>query len=338
MTMAWMAFAAFLTVGGLTELVRRLAVRLRLTDRPSAHKGHRRPTPYLGGVGILAGVLGPAAVALHGGDARLRTVFVAAGAVALLGLADDVRPLTPQVRLAAEALAASAVVTVGRVQIFGGWADYVVPVLWVVVITNSFNLLDNMDGAAAGIACVTGGALALPAFMVGQRGVGVLLLALACGCAGFLPHNWTPARIFMGDAGSLFLGFVIATSALLVFAPAAHHASIAGPLMVTFVATLDTCVVLVSRHRAGRPLMLGGTDHVSHRLRRLGLSTWQVALTLSTAAALSCLAAIPVVRGWVPAPVPIAVAAALGAALVWLLQKVPVYDHHLAPTPTVRTL
>jgi UDP-GlcNAc:undecaprenyl-phosphate/decaprenyl-phosphate GlcNAc-1-phosphate transferase len=338
MAMVWVAFTAFVMVGGLTEFVRKLAVHLALTDRPSARKGHRRPTPYLGGVGIVAGVLGPAAIALHGGDMRLRTVFVAAGAVAFLGLADDVRPLTPRVRLVVEAMAASAVVTVGRVQIFGGWPDYVLPVLWVVVITNSFNLLDNMDGAAAGIACVTGAVLALPAFMVGQRGVGVLLLALACGCAGFLPHNWTPARIFMGDAGSLFIGFVVATSALLVFAPAAHHASIAGPLMVTFVATLDTCVVLVSRHRAGRPLMLGGTDHVSHRLRRLGLSTWQVALALSGAAGLTCLAAIPVVRGWVPAPVPIAVVAALGAVLVWLLQKVPVYDHHLGTKPTVRSL
>jgi UDP-GlcNAc:undecaprenyl-phosphate GlcNAc-1-phosphate transferase len=311
---------------------------LALTDRPGARKGHRRPTPYLGGVVIAAGVLGPAAVAVGGGDTRLRVVLVAAAAVALLGLVDDLRPLTPLVRLVIEGVAATAVVAGGgEVKIFGNGLDHVVPVLWIVLITNSFNLLDNMDGAAAGVACVTGAALALPAFMVGERGVGVLLLALACGCAGFLPHNWTPARIFMGDAGSLFIGFVIASSALLVFAPSAHHASVTGPLMVTFVATLDTCVVMVSRHRAGRPLMLGGTDHVSHRLRRLGLSTWQVALALSGTAAVTCLAAIPVVRGWVPAAVPLVIVAGLGAVLVWLLQKVPVYDHHRAPRP-VRSL
>jgi UDP-GlcNAc:undecaprenyl-phosphate GlcNAc-1-phosphate transferase len=172
--------------------------------------------------------------------------------------------------------------------------------------------------------------------MMGQHGVGVLLVALSCGCAGFLPHNWTPARIFMGDAGSLFIGFVISASALLVFAPSGHNASVAGPLMVTFVATIDTCVVMVSRHRAGRPLMLGGTDHVAHRLRRLGLSTWQVALALSGTAAVTCLAVIPVLRGWVPAPVPLGLGIALGAVLVWLLQKVPVYaphEDHLHPTP-----
>jgi UDP-GlcNAc:undecaprenyl-phosphate GlcNAc-1-phosphate transferase len=336
--MAWVGFAAFAMVGGLTEFVRKLAIQLALTDRPGARKGHRRPTPYLGGVVIVAGVLSPATVAVGGGDTGLRVVLVAAAAVALLGLVDDLRPLTPLVRLVVEAVAAAVVVAGGgEVKIFGNGLDYVVSVLWIVGITNSFNLLDNMDGAAAGIACVTGAALALPAFMVGERGVGVFLLALACGCAGFLPHNWTPARIFMGDAGSLFIGFVIASSALLVFAPSANHASVAGPLMVTFVATVDTCVVMVSRHRAGRPLMLGGTDHVSHRLRRLGLSTWQVVLALSGVAAVTCLAAIPVVRGWVPAAVPLVIVAGLGAVLVWLLQKVPVYDHHRARRP-VRSL
>jgi UDP-GlcNAc:undecaprenyl-phosphate GlcNAc-1-phosphate transferase len=334
MALTWVGIAAFVMVGGLTEFVRRLAIQLALTDRPDVRKSHRRPTPYLGGVVIAIGVLLPTLFAVRD-DAHLRTLLVAATAVALLGLVDDVRPLTPLTRLAVEAFAATAVVGVhGHVSIFGNWLDHVIPVLWIVVITNSFNLLDNMDGAAAGIACVTSAALALPAFMVGQHGIGVLLLALACGCAGFLPHNWTPARIFMGDAGSLFIGFVIAASALWVFAPAPHTASVAGPLLVTFVATIDTCVVLVSRHRAGRPLTLGGTDHVSHRLRRLGLSTWQVALALSGTSALTCLTMIPVVRGWVPPLIPLAVASALGAVLVWLLQKVPVYaawDEALPP-------
>jgi UDP-GlcNAc:undecaprenyl-phosphate GlcNAc-1-phosphate transferase len=326
--MAWVGFMAFAIVGGLTEFVRRLAVKLALTDRPGERKGHQRPTPYLGGVVIVAGVLGPTAAAVGGGDLLMRIVLVAAAAVALLGLIDDLRPLSPSLRLLVEGLAASLVVAAGgHLNIFGNWLDYVVPVLWIVVITNSFNLLDNMDGAAAGIACATAAALALPALMVGQNGAVVLLMALACGCAGFLPHNWTPARIFMGDAGSLFIGFVIAASALLVFASPAHHASVTGPLMVTFVATVDTCVVMVSRHRAGRPLMLGGTDHVSHRLRRLGFTTWQVALALSGTAGITCLAVIPVVRGWIPAPVPLVIGAGLGTALVWLLQKVPVYDH-----------
>jgi UDP-GlcNAc:undecaprenyl-phosphate GlcNAc-1-phosphate transferase len=313
-------------VGVLTEFVRRLAVRLSLTDRPDMRKSHQRPTPYLGGVVIVVGVIAPTIAALGGADPHLRILLAAATAVALLGLVDDLRPLSPYPRLTVEGLAAAAVVGAGgHVTIFENWLDYVLPVLWIVVITNSFNLLDNMDGAAAGVACVTGASLALPAMMVGQRGVSVLLVALACGCAGFLPHNWTPARIFMGDAGSLFIGFVISASALFVFARSDDDTSVAGPLMVTFVATVDTCVVLVSRRRAGRPLMLGGTDHVSHRLRRLGLSTGQVALALSGTAAVTCLAVIPMMRGWVPAPVPLGIGIGVGGVFVWLLQKVPVY-------------
>lgn len=333
--MSWVAVAAFALVGVLTEFARRLAVRLALTDLPGTRKSHKRPTPHLGGAVIVVGVLLPTVAAVGGGGPRLRIMLVAATIVALLGLVDDMRPLSPYPRLAVETLAAAAVVGAGgRPDLFGGPLDLVLPVLWIVLITNSFNLLDNMDGAAAGVACVTAAALSVPAVMVGERGVAVLLVALSCGCAGFLPHNWTPARIFMGDAGSLFLGFVISASALLVFAPPGRAASVAGPLLVTFVATVDTCVVLVSRHRAGRPLMLGGTDHVSHRLRRLGLSTWQVALALSGTAAVTCLAAIPVARGWVPALVPLAIGTGLGAVLVWLLQKVPVYapEEHLRPT------
>ena len=336
--MTWVAVMAFALVGVLTEFARRLAVQLALTDRPDMRKRHERPTPYLGGAVIVAGVLLPTVVAVGGGGSRLRILLVAAAAVAILGLVDDLRPLSPYSRLAVEGLAAAAVVAAGgRVSVFGNLLDYVLPALWIVVITNSFNLLDNMDGAAAGVAGVTGAALSVPAAMVGEHGVAVLLVALSCGCAGFLPHNWTPARIFMGDAGSLFLGFVISASALLVFAPPGRGAGVAGPLLVTFVATVDTCVVTVSRHRAGRPLMLGGTDHVSHRLRRLGLSTWQVALALSGTAAVTCLAVIPVVRGWVPAPVPLAIGTGLGAVLFWLLQKVPVYaapTEELVRTPT----
>lgn len=331
MAMAWAGPVAFVLVAMLTEFVRRIALHLSLTDHPGARKGHRRPTPYLGGVAIVAGVLLPV---LAGGDGLLCAVLVPAAAVALLGLADDVRPLPASLRLAVEGVAAVAVTAgAAHVNVFGNWLDYVVPALWIVVLTNSFNLLDNMDGAAASVACATAAALALTALMTGQRSVAVLLVALACGCAGFLPHNWPPARIFMGDAGSLFIGFVIASSALLVFAPSAHGTRVAGPVLATFVATVDTCVVMVSRRRAGRSPLLGGTDHVSHRLRRLGLRTWQVAFALAGTAALTCLAAIPIVHHQVPAAVPLTVAGLLGALVVWALQKVPVYAAHDERSP-----
>lgn len=325
--MEWVGVAAFALVGGLTEFARRFAVQFALTDKPDGRKSHNRPMPYLGGVGIVAGVLTPVLAAV--GDTRLHAIVLAALTVAALGLVDDLRPLTAPTRLVVEAVAATAVVLAdNRLDVAGNWFDGILPVLWIVVLTNSFNLLDNMDGAAAGVACVSGAALLLPAFAAGQRSIGVLLLALSCGCAGFLPHNWNPARIFMGDAGSLFIGFVISASAYVICVPSGNATAIAGPLLATFVATVDTCVVIVSRRRAGRPVMLGGTDHVSHRLRRLGFSTRQVALILSGTAALTCLTVTPVVRGWVSPLVPLTIAIGAGTVLVWLLQKVPVYAEH----------
>jgi UDP-GlcNAc:undecaprenyl-phosphate GlcNAc-1-phosphate transferase len=172
---------------------------------------------------------------------------------------------------------------------------------------------------------VSAAALSVSAFLVGQRSVGVLLLALACGCAGFLPHNWTPARIFMGDSGSLFIGFVISVSALFVCEGSRSGAIVAGPLMVTFVATVDTCVVLVSRRRAGRPLMLGGTDHVSHRLRRLGMRIPQVAMVLFAVAAVSSLLGVLVASGVLPAVKVLAGGTGTVATAVGLLLRVPVY-------------
>ena len=163
--MQWVGAAAFALVGGLTELVRRIAMWLALTDHPDVRKSHEHPTPYLGGVVIVIGVLLPSVLVMSGGDGRLRTLILAAAAVALLGLADDLRPLSPAPRLIVEGLAATAVVVVdGRVHLFGNLLDYLLPVLWIVVITNSFNLLDNMDGAAAGVASVTGAALSISAF------------------------------------------------------------------------------------------------------------------------------------------------------------------------------
>jgi UDP-GlcNAc:undecaprenyl-phosphate GlcNAc-1-phosphate transferase len=319
----WAGISALVLVGGLTELIRRLAIRCALIDRPGAHKGHERPTPYLGGIGIVIGVLTPTLLVV--GDERLAVMVAAATAVSGIGLIDDLLRLSPSTRLVAEMLAAVAVVAVYGGAGIAGQFDDLIGVLWIVVITNSFNLLDNMDGMATGVACVTSVVLSLSACTVGQPDVGVLLLALSCGCVGFLPHNWSPARIFMGDAGSLFIGFIISSSTFVIYAPFGRVTTITGALLATFVATVDTAVVFISRHRAGRPLLLGGTDHVSHRLRRLGCCTWQVAFVLSGTAAVTSLGGITVLRGWVPAFVPLTIATGSGAVLVWLLLKVPVY-------------
>ncbi len=348
--------AAFVLAVLLTEAMRRIALRYRLMDRPGKGKAHRSPTPYLGGVAIVSSTLAAWAIAAPPSDPQVLTLIMAGTLVAVLGLADDIRPARVSFRLTVEFLAAGAVVAtgarvgiVGAVPGIGNWPDIVITVLWIVLMTNSFNLLDNSDGAAGGIAAVTAAALAVLTLAVltfgtGWESIAVFQLAVSASCAGFLVHNWAPARIFMGDAGSLFLGFVTSASAVLVFGvhggsvpSAAWAVRMSGLLLLTFVAVVDTGTVIVSRCRAGLSLTQGGTDHTSHRLRALGLRTSQAATLLSAVAGISCTFALLVTLGTVPAAGSLAVALAAVIMLVVLAQRVqvsrPAPSHPRAASP-----
>lgn len=327
------ALTALVVTDVLSEVLRRVALRHGITDRPDARKAHRRPVPYLGGVAIAAGTLAPASLVAAQRGGYLTVLILAGAAVALIGLIDDCRTLPPALRLLAEGIAATAVVVLGGdVHVLGTRWDAVIAVGWIVLQTNSFNLLDNMDGAAATIAFVSASFLAATAYLAGDTGAALLLLALAAGCLGFLIHNWVPARMFMGDAGSLFIGFVISTSAIHIDVPCRPQARMAELLLLTFVATVDTCLVVISRRRAGRSFLAAGTDHASHRLRRLGLSTQTVTLALCTSTALSCACGLLIATRClsVPGTGTLAGTVAAGGALIWLLLKIPGYprpDH-----------
>jgi len=329
---------AFVLAALLSEAMRRIALRYRLMDRPGKGKAHGSPIPYLGGVAIVIGTLAAWAIAAPPPDPQVLTLIVTGTLVAALGLADDIRPSRVSVRLTVEFLAAGVVVAsgarvgiVGAVLGIGNWPDIGITVLWIVLMTNSFNLLDNSDGAAGGIATVTAATLAVLTLGTGWESIAALQLALSASCAGFLVHNWAPANIFMGDAGSLFLGFVTSASAVLVFGlhdgsvpPAPWAVRMSGLLLLTFVAAVDTGTVVVSRYRAGRPLMQGGTDHTSHRLRALGLRTSQTAALLSAVAGISCTFGLLVTLGTVPAAGSLAVALTAGIILVVLAQRIRV--------------
>lgn len=328
---------AFVAVAGLTAVMRRVAVWRRLVADPRPGRIHTTATPYLGGVAIVIGTLGAIAAIAYPHTPRVLAVIFAATAVSVLGLIDDLWSLSPAIRLVVECAAAAGVVATGvHVNAFGGvpvighWVDGVGTVVWIVVITNSFNLLDNTDGVAAAVTVVTSPVLAILAFRVGQADLAVLLVALCAGCAGFLVHNWAPARIFMGDAGSLFIGFVISAGAVLTCA-SSDTAQVPIPmvasalLLLTFVAVLDTCTVLVSRLRAGRRWCEGGTDHLAHRLRSVGLSTSHAAIALAIATAISAIMGLMVISGVVPAQGSLAATLVVGAILVALAQLVDVY-------------
>jgi UDP-GlcNAc:undecaprenyl-phosphate GlcNAc-1-phosphate transferase len=176
------------------------------------------------------------------------------------------------IKLIGQLLAASILVFSGvQVQIFGGWLDIAITVLWVVGITNALNLLDNMDGLSGGIAMIAAVFFTLLAAMSRQYLVGALAAALAGACAGFLIYNWNPAHIFMGDTGSLFLGFLLAAVAIKMRFPS-NSITVTWmiPLLVLALPIFDTTLVFVSRLRRGKnPLTTPGKDHLSHRLARL---------------------------------------------------------------------
>lgn len=331
------AATALLLAAALTAALRTLALRTgrRFVDRPGGRKVHARPTPHLGGAAVATATGAVVATAAATGPVPLGsttgTLLLAAGAVALLGFLDDLRPLGAGVRIAVEAGAASVVVHGTQL----GFAAGALAVLWVVFVTNAFNLLDNSDGAMGTVGVITALGLCVCAGAAGLGSLALVLGLLAASLIGFLVHNWHPARVFLGDCGSLFTGFLVACAALLVNAGHDAPTSLASLFAMTVVVTADTVLVLVSRRRAGRGLLCGGTDHIAHRLRRLGLTVPGVAVVLGVAAGLGTATGVLLHRGVLGAPVVWCLGGAAVVSMVLLL-RVPVYGGRARVRDTAR--
>jgi UDP-GlcNAc:undecaprenyl-phosphate GlcNAc-1-phosphate transferase len=268
------ACALVVAVGG-TPVVRRLALRLGVIDQPSARKVHVKPVPLLGGLAIYAAFI--VALLLFGnrfGLTELISILVGASLMSFLGVWDDRRDLSPWLKLVGQFLAASILVVTGvHIGTFHSEILNVVVTLgWVVAITNSMNLLDNMDGLSGGIGAVVSIFFLLLAVMNRQYLVGALSAALLGACIGFLVYNFNPASIFMGGAGSQFLGFVLAATAIkLRFPEGIQIVTWMVPVLILGLPLFDTALVIISRLRRGwNPLTTPGKDHVSHRLVAMG--------------------------------------------------------------------
>ncbi|MBO1333638.1 MraY family glycosyltransferase [Streptomyces sp. VRA16 Mangrove soil] len=322
------AATALLLAAVLTAALRAFALRTALVkvcrDRPGARTARARAVPCLGGVAVACATGAVSVAGAASGLAPLGsttgTLLLAAGAVAALGFLHDVRPMGARARVIVEAGAATVVVHGTGLGLLPG----ALAVLWIVFVTNAFNLLDNSDGAMGTVAVVTVLGLCVCAGAEGIGSLAVVLGLLAASLTGFLMHNWHPAQVLLGDCGSLFTGFVVACAALLVNVEHEAPASLAALFAVTAVATADTVLVLVSRRRAGRGLLRGGTDHIAHRLRRLGLTTAGVAVVLGLAAGLTTATGVLLHRGTVSAGA-VWWPAGAAAVAVALLLRVPVY-------------
>lgn len=273
----------------LVPVAMKVAIRKQIVDRPGGYKSQESPVPYLGGVAIVVSfalVVMAAAIIRPpvSGLSELAVILGGATVLATMGLIDDLRGLNPFLRLAVAFTAGSALIGFGdlTVRLFdsGGPIDVAVTLLWVAGMTNAFNLMDNMDGLSAGVGTIAALALALIAAVNGQFLVAALSAALT-GCAmGFLRHNFHPARVYMGDAGSLFIGFMLAVLALKLRFDAPRQVTAFVPIVVLALPILDTATVTVTRVRHGRNVLAGGRDHLSHRLVFLGLSVPHAVKTL----------------------------------------------------------
>ncbi len=318
---------SFLVSAVMTELVRRLALRLNVLDQPGERKVHREPIPLLGGVAIfatfciviagnllalvMASQIGDAwletnILAFLGGNVRLKLAGLCAGGAIIfaLGLIDDLRVLRPEAKLAGQIVAGLVMVLSGiRLELFipNVWISGLITLGWVVLMANAMNLLDNMDGLSAGVSLIASFALFLCVWPHGDAFVCVLLMVFAGSVAGFLYHNLSPARIFMGDAGAMFSGYVLSSVAVLGtfhVETTPSRVSVVAPILALSVPLFDTLSVIYIRWRRGESIMKGDKRHFSHRLVDLGMSRRQAVEFIYLVAAVTGLGAalLPQVR------------------------------------------
>jgi len=264
--------------------VRAFALRVGMVDLPGPRKVHLTPIPLLGGLAIYAGVVIAVLLAFNGpARTQIAGILIGATLVAVVGILDDRGLLHHQIKLfVAMPLSAGILLFSGiHAQVFSTWVtgnagqvlDAILTVIWVVGITASFSILDHMDGLCAGVAATAAMFFAVLAYMNGQTLVTTLAAAVLGASTGFLRWNFKPAKIFMGDGGAMFLGFLMATLGLKLRPEnATHLASWMAPLLILGAAIFDTTLVTISRSRRGLlPFTTPGKDHAAHRLSNLGL-------------------------------------------------------------------
>jgi UDP-GlcNAc:undecaprenyl-phosphate GlcNAc-1-phosphate transferase len=267
----------------LTPLIRQIALSYNLVARPKADRWHKSPTALLGGIAIFAAFLIPCLI-YQGLSRPALGILIGAGILFFWGLYDDIFRVSPQLKLLGQIIAACIAVFSGVKFNFTPLSTFnsVITIFWIVAVTNAFNLIDNIDGLACGVAFIASFFLFLSSLLRSDPAISLLAVILSGAALGFLPYNFNPAKIFMGDAGSMFLGFILAAISILSSAQHATNllATLAVPVLILAVPIFDTALVSFMRNVYGRSLFQGGKDHTSHRLVSLGLSERKTVLLL----------------------------------------------------------
>lgn len=294
-----------------TPLVRTIAIRWGAIDEPDARKIHLSPIPRMGGLAIWIGLWMAALLTARtvptdrflspsSSVPELASIFAGATIILIVGMTDDRRgQMTPLTKLAGQFVACSVLIAAGmQMTVFGSaWLDVPLTYLWVIGLTNALNLLDNMDGLSAGATSIAGAFFFVLAVLNGQILVALLAAALVGSCLGFLIYNYNPASIFMGDSGSLSLGFILSVLGMKLQIHNSQNMSFVIAALVLSVPIFDTSFVVWRRISEKRRITQGGKDHTSHRLLHLGLNQKQAVWALYGASFLSGLAALVAAEG-----------------------------------------
>jgi len=272
----------------LTPLFRKIALKSQFLDSPAGQlKKHTAPVPYLGGLAIyfsfLLTILGVLVLEAPVEGARVLAILSGATVMALLGLVDDLFSLSPLVKFLFQFLAAGLLVVFGVQLEFLPAHPFIAVVftlLWVVGVTNAVNLIDIMDGLAGGVAAIACLGFVLVPFLGSQSYVPLTAAALGGSLVGFLPYNFQPARIYMGDSGALFLGYVLAGLAMGHGYSQENVLALCAPVLILGIPLYDTVLVMVLRTLKGRSMFRGSNDHLALRLRKMGLTVKQTVVGL----------------------------------------------------------
>lgn len=298
-------FCAFFASLPIIWLLKKYAHKLALVDIPSERKLHQKNIPVGGGIGIFIGIVCAYFVGWHlattfsenvskwGTFAKMPQNFtkdiivigIGASIIFIMGLIDDIKDLKPKTKIFIELIVALFLVYNDiRITLFS--QNYIFSVgatcFWVLLITNAFNLLDNMDGLSSGVAFISGSIFLVVAVQDSQWTVAFLLIGMLGALLGFLCFNFPPASIFMGDCGSLVIGYMMAVLTIQVtfYQPYYSYFSITLPLLVLAIPLFDTSTVIFIRLRVGHPIFKGDKRHISHRFLKLGMSTRQALITI----------------------------------------------------------
>jgi UDP-GlcNAc:undecaprenyl-phosphate/decaprenyl-phosphate GlcNAc-1-phosphate transferase len=286
----WGALVALVVVVLLTPAVGGVARMLGAVDTPGGRRVNRRPVPRLGGLALFLGIFIPALAFLHLGR-ETRGLLLGAAVAVTVGVVDDVRGLRWFEKLGGQVAAAAIPTGFGvwvdhftfpfiGVHALPGWVGVPLTIVWIVAIMNMVNLLDGLDGLAAGVAAIAGLTFAIIALSLAKPDAAILSAIVFGASAGFLRHNFYPARIFMGDSGALLLGFVLATVSVEGLLKTAATVALFFPLLVLAVPIVDTTFVVARRLKHGEPLFEGDQAHLHHRFLRRGFSQRRAALTI----------------------------------------------------------